>query len=213
VGTRGPDASVRRRGERLDRDDEVDVLRERRFIGSLILRLQDEPAADRAWERGASGERIVGARLDRINGIEVLHDRRIPGTRAFIDHIVIGPGGVYVIDAKLYGTMIKVRGGGILRHRSRRASISGHDETLLVAKIGAQVNAIARALFETPVPVTAALCLVDARWLGSAEPFMLNGVWVGWPDALPGLVGRPGLHDAEAMETTARLLDTRLPLS
>jgi hypothetical protein len=189
------------------------VLRDRRFIGSLILRLQQEPSAERAWERGASGERIVGARLDRIPGIEVLHDRRIPGTRASIDHIAIGPGGVYVIDAKLQGTMVKRRGAGRIRRDGRRAWISGHDETLLLAKIGTQVNAITRALFETPIPVTAALCFVDARWPVPAEPFMLNGVWVGWPDALPDLVGRQGLLDPEAMRTTAALLDTRLPSS
>ena len=52
-----------------------------------------EPLRAHEWEQGASGERIVGARLDRIDGIEVLHDRRVPGTRATIDHIAIGPGG------------------------------------------------------------------------------------------------------------------------
>jgi Nuclease-related domain len=189
------------------------VLRERRFIGSMITRMQDESPTVRAWERGASGERIVGARLDRIEGIEVLHDRRVHGTRATIDHIAVGPGGVYIIDAKLYGTMVKHRGVGKILRNDRRVRISGHDETLLVAKIGTQVNAIARALFETPIPVTAALCFVDAQWPLPAEPFMLNGVWVGWPDALPELVGRPGLLDAEAMKTTARLLDTRLSVS
>jgi len=209
VGTSGTGASARRDDERLNRDYEA--LRERRFIGSLILRMQEAAPTVRAWERGASGERIVGARLDRIAGIEVLHDRRVPGTRATIDHIAIGPGGVYVIDAKLYGTMVKHRGVGKIRRTDQRVRISGHDETLLVAKIGTQVNAITRALFETPIPVTAALCFVDAQWPLPAEPFMLNGVWVGWPDVLPDLVGRPGLLDAEAMRTTAGLLDTRFP--
>ena len=179
----------------------------------MILPLPDEPPAVRAWERGASGERIVGARLDRIAGIEVLHDRLIPGSRTSIDHIAIGPGGVYVIDAKLHGTMVKHRGVGKIRRDARRAWINGRDETLLVAKIGVQVNAITRALFETPIPVTAALCFVDAEWPMPAEPFMLHGVWVGWPDALPDLVGRPGLLDPEAMRTTAALLNPRLPVS
>jgi hypothetical protein len=187
------------------------VLRERRFIGSLILRMQEEPARIRAWEQGASGERIVGARLDKIEGIEVLHDRRVPGTRANIDHIAIGPGGVYVIDAKLYGGVVERRGlGGFLRHE-RRLVTGGHDQAKLVAKMTARVNAIARALCETPIPVAAAVCFVDARWPSAARPFMLNGVWVGWPEALPDLVSRPGLLDAEAMKTTARLLDARLP--
>jgi hypothetical protein len=57
------------------------------------------------------------------------------------------------------------------------------------------------------------LCFVDAQWPLPAEPFMLNGAWVGWPDVLPDLVNRPGLLDRETRQTTARLLDTRLPQS
>ena len=191
MGTSGPGASARRDDER-------------------------RAPTVRTWERGASGERIVGARLDRIagiGGIEVLHDRRIPGARATIDHIAIGPGGVYVIDAKLYGTMVKHHGFGKIRHNHRRFWIGGHEETLLFARIGNQVNALTRALSEAPIPVTAALCFVDAQWPLPAEPFMLNGAWVGWPDVLPDLVNRPGLLDRETRQTTARLLDTRLPQS
>jgi hypothetical protein len=160
------------------------------------------------WEQGASGERIVGARLDRIAGIEVLHDRRIPGTLADIDHIAIGPGGAYVIAAKLSST---VNPRGALRHGPRRLFIGDQDQTKLVAKMGAQVTAITRALRETPVPVAAALCFVDAHWPARSQPFVLNEVWVGWPDALAELVTRPGLLDAEARAATARMLDERLP--
>jgi hypothetical protein len=160
------------------------------------------------WEQGASGERIVGARLDRIAGIEVLHDRRIPGTLADIDHIAIGPGGAYVIAAKLSGT---VNPQGALRHGRRRLFIGDQDQTKLVAKMGTQVSAITRALRETPIPVAAALCFVDAHWPSTSRPFVLHDVWVGWPDALAELVTRPGLLDAEARKATARMLDARLP--
>jgi hypothetical protein len=58
---------------------------------------------------------VVGARLDkaRERGISALHDRRIPGTRANIDHIAVGPRGVFVIDAKKYtgGPSLRVEGG------------------------------------------------------------------------------------------------------
>lgn len=41
------------------------------------------------------------------------HDRRIPPTRANIDHIVIAPTGVYVIDAKNYTgrAQLSIKGG------------------------------------------------------------------------------------------------------
>jgi Nuclease-related domain len=208
VGTSGTGAWARRDDERSDSQRGDDQ-------GCDYQRCDYQRSAPtiRTWERGASGERIVGARLERIDGIELLHDRRIPGTRATIDHIAVGPGGVYVVDAKLYGTMVKPRGLGRFRHVDRRFWIRGHDESQLVAKVGVQVNALTRALNEAPIPVTPALCFVDAQWPLPAEPFMLNGVWVGWPDVLPDLVNRPGLLDTAAIRTTARLLDARLPLS
>lgn len=176
------------------------------------MRLQPEPQPTRVWEQGASSERIVGARLDRIDGIEVLHDRQIPGTRTNIDHIAIGPGGVYVIGTKFAGAG-KHRGPiGFLRH-DRGLVIGGQDQTKLLAKIGNQVGAITRVLRETPIPVTAALCFVEAQWPVPPRPLMLQGVWVGWPDALPRLVRQTGFLDSEAMKTAARMLDTRLPRS
>jgi hypothetical protein len=54
------------------------------------------------------------------------------------------------------------------------------------------------------------VCFVDAQWPAPARPFDLRGVWIGWPDALPDLVCRPGLLDADAMRATAELLDARL---
>jgi hypothetical protein len=35
-------------------------------------------------------------------GWVVLHDLAIPGSRTNLDHLVIGPGGVFVIDSKQY---------------------------------------------------------------------------------------------------------------
>ena len=210
MGNWSPGTSARREYERLHADYEATLLRERRFIGSLLLKLQDDPLRTRAWERGASGERIVGARLDKLDGIAVLHDRRIPGTRTDIDHIAIGPGGVYVIDAKLYGGMVRHRRADHLR-RDRRVSIEGDERAKLVARMRTQVSAITRALVETPIPVTAAICFVDAEWPEPARPFTLDGIWVGWPEVLPDLVTRPGLLDDHAMATAGGLLDSRLP--
>jgi len=47
---------------------------------------------------------MVAAALDNCCRPEVvvLHDRAIPGSRANIDHIGIGPTGVWVIDTKRY---------------------------------------------------------------------------------------------------------------
>jgi hypothetical protein len=71
-------------------------------VGFGLAKLS-EPQHERAWARGAQGEERVAARLEKHldgHGVELLHDRRIPGSRANIDHLTIGPGGVTVIDAK-----------------------------------------------------------------------------------------------------------------
>ena len=132
--------------------------------------------------------------------------------RANIDHIAIGPGGVYVIATKFAGVGKHRKPSGFLRH-DRRLVIDGQDQAKLLAKIGNQVGAITRVLRETPIPVTAALCFVEAQWPVPARPFTLHGVWVGWPDALPQLVKQTGFLDSEAMKTAAGMLDARLPRS
>jgi Nuclease-related domain len=67
------------------------------------LRFRPSPET-RAWRRGAAGERRTArllASLERC-GWAVLHDLAVPGSAANIDHLVIGPGGVLVIDSKPY---------------------------------------------------------------------------------------------------------------
>ncbi len=54
------------------------------------------------WLRGAAGEQATAAVLAGLATRRwvVLHDRAVPGTRANIDHLVIGPTGVWLIDSK-----------------------------------------------------------------------------------------------------------------
>jgi hypothetical protein len=72
---------------------------------ALAWRLRFRPTADTlAWRRGAQGERRTArllASLER-HGYQVFHDLAIPGSAANVDHLVIGPTGVFVIDSKGY---------------------------------------------------------------------------------------------------------------
>jgi hypothetical protein len=54
----------------------------------------------RHMDLGLQGERAVGQQLEtlRNQGYEIFHD--IPGDGHNIDHVVIGPGGVFVIETK-----------------------------------------------------------------------------------------------------------------
>jgi hypothetical protein len=64
------------------------------------------------------GERRTGRLLDPLqrHGWAVLHDLAVPRSRANIDHLVIGPGGVFVIDSKHYRGRLQLDGSGRLWH-------------------------------------------------------------------------------------------------
>jgi hypothetical protein len=81
------------------------------------LRFRLSPEAS-AWQRGAAGERHTArllAPLER-HGWAVLHDLAVPDSRANIDHLVIGPGGVFVIDSKQYRGRLQLDSSGRLWH-------------------------------------------------------------------------------------------------
>jgi hypothetical protein len=111
-----------------------------------LLRFRVTPAT-LAWRRGAVGERRTARLLALLErqGWAVLHDLAIPGSAANIDHLVIGPGGVVVIDTKQYRGRLRLDRDGLLWH-GRRLLISAlrtilweadqADEVLGVADIG-----------------------------------------------------------------------------
>jgi Nuclease-related domain len=95
-----------------------------RVVGALMamaagwgLRFQSSPDAS-AWRRGAAGERRTARLLGQLGrqGRAVLHDLAVPGSRANLDHLVIGPGGVFVIDSKQYRGRLQLDPTGRLWH-------------------------------------------------------------------------------------------------
>ncbi|HKO86518.1 MAG TPA: nuclease-related domain-containing protein [Actinomycetota bacterium] len=81
--------------------------------------LRFRPSSDAvAWRRGAAGERHTARLLGQLQGQGwvVLHDLAVPGSRANIDHLVIGPGGVFVIDSKRYRGRLRLDPDGRLWH-------------------------------------------------------------------------------------------------
>jgi len=81
------------------------------------LRFRPSPEAS-AWRRGAAGERRTARLLDPLErqGWAVLHDLAVPGSRAILDHLAIGPGGVFVIDSKQYRGRLQLDLSGRLWH-------------------------------------------------------------------------------------------------
>jgi Nuclease-related domain len=73
----------------------------------------------RAWQRGAHGERHTAHLLRRLHrdGFVVFHDLAVPGnTSANVDHLVIGPTGVFVIDSKQWTGSVHQGADGLVWH-------------------------------------------------------------------------------------------------
>jgi Nuclease-related domain len=81
------------------------------------LRFRPSPDAI-AWRRGAAGERRTAQLLGSLgrHGWAVLHDLAVPGSQANLDHLVIGPSGVFVIDSKQYRGHLQLDPSGRLWH-------------------------------------------------------------------------------------------------
>ena len=81
------------------------------------LRFRPSPDAV-AWRRGAAGERRTARLLSHLerHGWAVLHDLALPRSQANIDHLVIGPGGVFTIDSKQYRGRLQLDPSGRLWH-------------------------------------------------------------------------------------------------
>ncbi len=64
-----------------------------------------------AWRRSSVAERRTEAQLRKLerNGYRTLHARAIPGTEAQIDHLVVGPTGVYAVDSEKWDKRLPVR--------------------------------------------------------------------------------------------------------
>ena len=63
-------------------------------VAGWVLRFKSSPDAV-AWRCGAAGERRTARLLGPLerHGWAILHDLALPGSRANLDHLVIGPGG------------------------------------------------------------------------------------------------------------------------
>lgn len=182
-------ASARREYERRKAKDEERLRGKWGTLGGIAVALSDEKQSTKAWEVGAVGEERLGARLDSLTSddIAVLHDRQIPGSKANIDHIAITCAGIWVIDAKRYKGRPELKiEGGIIRPRSEKVLVGRRDCTKLVDGVLKQVGLVRDLVGD--LPVTGALCFVEADWPLIGGAFANHGVQVLWPKRLAKLL-------------------------
>ena len=225
VGVAG--ASARREYERRKGNDERHaaewkerVHAKHPVLGGLMLAVAEEPKhhGTRAWDVGAHGEEVFAASLDRLTdaGLYFLHDRRIPPTRANIDHIVIAPSGVYVIDAKNYAGRAQLRvTGGIFSPRVEKLIVGRRDCTKLVDGVHKQVDRVSELLARDgigqDVPVRGMLCFVEGDWPLVGGSFTVGGLDVLWPKKARKIIAAPGTLGDDRLRVLHRHLATEFP--
>jgi hypothetical protein len=89
-------------------------------VAALVgWRLRFRPSEQaRTWQRGADGERHTARLLERLtgDGFVVFHDLAVPDSPANVDHLVIGPSGVFVIDSKQWSGSVHQGADGLVWH-------------------------------------------------------------------------------------------------
>lgn len=184
-------------------------------VGRLASALTPKPTigpesqTTAAWKQGVSGELRVAEILDGLKGISALHDRRIPGSKANIDHLAVGPAGVFVIDAKKYtGGVEKRNVGGWLRV-DERLYVGGRDRSKVINGVKSQMEVVQACLATAQgrISVHGVVCFVGAEWpLVSRRPIRMHGVTALWPKALGEFVGQTGPLDTTVIDETTELL-------
>ncbi len=112
------------------------------------------------FEKGAEGETATAAVLAALpSGWTAIHDARWPFRRlANIDHVLVGPGGIFVIDSKNWSGRITVEEGRLRQNgRSREKAVAScADASLAVAELaGPHADKVFPVLcFVTEEPLT-----------------------------------------------------------
>jgi len=145
-------------------------LHDKRFLGSEVALLVSMfvisryvlPLVER-HDRGAAGEEHVGGVLDQLagDGWRVIHDASLG--HGNVDHIAIGPAGVFTIETKSHPGPVRVARvhGATLRqaHAQRRA---------IEQATGLEVQPLivfSRAWVDRPMARRRGVCIVPARML------------------------------------------------
>jgi hypothetical protein len=102
------------------------------FVAGLVVLAWPATAAGR-WAAGAAGERATARALDGVerDGWAVFPDVHLDGRRWNLDHVLVGPAGVVVVETKQWRRPVRT-----FRRRPR----------VVEERVGWQCDALARAL-------------------------------------------------------------------
>lgn len=172
---------------------------------ALTRRARQARELAQRYEAAAAGERLVAAALIDLTGSgwRLLVDRRWPGTRhANVDMILVGPGGVFVIDVKNW------HDGPVLSQD--RLYAGGFDRHTEVDKLLAQARLAQKALGAlglSPVAVHPMMVFAGHRMNSRTGRVLL----LGQRDVVAFLAGQPGRLNSVQVRVVAEHLERAFP--
>ena len=185
--------------------------------GSAALR-EAQARRDPKWIKGAAGEYLMDQSLHKHVNKDaiILTDRRVPGTKSNIDHIVIAPSGVWIIDSKNWKGKIEYKAESMMSVNTR-LYVGGRDRTSETESIYGLVIPVAQVIGDRSVPIHPALVFIDGDWSLASLPRMLANkpyqhlsVWITPPRTLAKLINEPGPLDADSVKRVGNKLDEAL---
>lgn len=170
---------------------------------ALARALGRDPRSDDAlpWFSGALGEREVGGMLARLpQGWSAFHAVPVGSGSADVDHLVVGPGGVFVVNTKHHrGARLTVYERSILVNGARQPYLRNSD--LEASRVR---GLLLRAGIEAPVrPVIAVVGAKEVRFRQrpTRAAVLRAESLTRW------LTRRPSCVDADTASRIARLFD------
>lgn len=160
-----PGASLVREAERRKRNREKRAREAHPHIGGFLLALRGTPQHEVAFTQGAAAERAVAQSLQKradSHGVVALHNRRMPGGLGDIDHIVVAPSGVYVVDTKDWKGKVEIRAP---LFSAPKLLIRGRDCTKFIDGLERQIAAVRAALDRDgheAIPIQGVICFTKA---------------------------------------------------
>ena len=171
--------------------------------------------AGTSWNDGVSKERRLPATVRRELGdsVIVLDDRVNPRSGGRIEHLIVAPSGLWIVDTSSCGST-NVYSSVHSRRAKADAFTDGRNRGKLVAAMQAEcdsVGAVLQMIGSPGIPVHGAVCFADTdrpRFGGSSE---VNGVWIGYTRTLIKRVKQERFYTADQVLNLAHQLAHQIP--
>jgi hypothetical protein len=134
-------------------------------IRGLAARALGKRTDERNWRKGARGERFSGWLLGRFpQGWHVFHDIPVGEHGANIDHVLVGPAGVFTVNTK------KLKGKVWLAPRPLLVDGQKRDYLPKAAREAARASKLLEAALGRPVSVKVVLSIIADNWTVKEKP-------------------------------------------